>query len=212
MPDQLQIPPSELIDPAIQTRSEATRLRLLEAAIECFTLNGVAQTNTTSIAKQAGVTRGAYLHHFKSRENLIAGAVALMVEKAQTEITKGIHSLFSPDRPSDVYLRIWKQAYPDSFYAGYEMMLQSRHDATLRKEWMIQSSRFAEHRKTVLREMFEPSVVEQEAYPLLEAIADFFRGIKIMEVVRSEKETLEVIESIIPLFDARLNQICQKLK
>jgi len=212
MPDQSQIPPSELIEPAIQPRSESTRLKLLEAAIECFTQNGVAYTNTTSIAKKAGVTRGAYLHHFKTRENLIAGAVALMVEKAQAEISTGIRSLFSPERPSDVYARIWKQAYPESFYAGYEMMLLSRHDATLRKEWMIQSSRFAEHRKAVLREIFSPSVVEKEAYPFLEAIADFFRGIKIMEVVRSEKETLEVIKSVTPLFDTRLNQICQKLK
>lgn len=212
MPKKPPIPPSETLDPAQQLRSEATRTKLLEAAIECFTKFGVAQTNTTSIAKYAGVSRGAYQHHFKNRETLISGAVALMVEKAQSEISTGIKGLFSKERPENVYHRIWKQAYPESFYAGYEMMLLSRHNETLHREWMIQSKRFALHRKAVLCELFDKNVAEEEAYPFLESVGDFFRGIKIMEIVRTEKETREVIASITPLFEDRLDQICLKLK
>lgn len=204
-------PPSEAIEPALQPRSEVTRTKLLEAAIDCFTEFGVAQTNTTVIARKAGLTRGAYLHHFKTRETLIAGAVALIVEKAQAEISAGIHMLFSKERPVDVYLQIWKNAYPESFYAGYEMMLLSRHNRMLHEEWLVQSARFADHRKAVLETLFDATVAEIEAYPFLEAIADFFRGIKIMEVVRTETETRTVIDSMIPLFDARLDEICGKL-
>lgn len=211
MPEQPNIPPSETLEPAIQRRSETTRRKLLEAAIECFTENGVSNTNTTTIAKRAGVTRGAYLHHFKSRETLIAGAVALMVEKAQSEISNGIRGLFSADRPPGIYLQIWKQAYPESFYAGYEMMLNARHNEVLHQEWMIQSKRFAERRIEVLTELFGAEVAEGEAYPLLEAIGDFFRGIKIMEVVRTEEQTLDVIDSVTPLFDQKLDSLCTKL-
>lgn len=212
MSKQQKVPLSETLDPAQQQRSEATRIKLLEAAIDCFTQFGVAQTNTTIIAKHAGVTRGAYQHHFRNRETLISGAVALMVEKAQAEISTGIRGLFAKERPKDVYHRIWKQAYPESFYAGYEMMLLSRHNKSLHHEWMVQSKRFAHHRKAVLCELFEKTVAEEEAYPFLEAIGDFFRGIKIMEVVRTEQETLDVITSMVPSFEANLDRICQKLK
>lgn len=202
--------PTNAMSPAKQDRSVETRERLLRAAIECFTRHGVGATNTTMIADAAGVTRGAYLHHFKSRQMLVAAAVALMVEDGMANIEVGIQGLFAEKRPSNLFYTIWKQAYPDTFFAGYEMMLLARHDETLNREWNYQSKRFAIRRKEVLMQIFPADVAVNEAYPLLEAIADFFRGVKVMEVVRSEDESRQVIDSVTALFSRELDRIGQK--
>ncbi|WP_394693578.1 TetR family transcriptional regulator [Hyphobacterium sp.] len=197
--------PSNQLLPAKQDRSVDTRERLLRAAIDCFSKFGVGATNTTIISEAAGVTRGAYLHHFK----LVAAAVALMVEDAMGQIETGIKALFQTERSSTVFIDIWKKAYPDTFFAGYEMMLLARHDPELKREWLYQSKRFAIRRKEVLMNLFPADVAVNEAYPFLEAVADFFRGMKVMEVVRTEEESRAVIKSIGRLFDAELTRIAK---
>ncbi len=145
------------------------------------------------------------MHHFK----LVAAAVALMVEDAMGQIETGIKALFQTERSSTVFIDIWKKAYPDTFFAGYEMMLLARHDPELKREWLYQSKRFAIRRKEVLMNLFPADVAVNEAYPFLEAVADFFRGMKVMEVVRTEEESRAVIKSIGRLFDAELTRIAK---
>ncbi len=58
-----------------QTKSERTRTSILDAALDCFYDLGYFNTTTESIAREAGVSRGAMLHHFPTRADLIKAAV-----------------------------------------------------------------------------------------------------------------------------------------
>jgi len=58
------------------TRSRAMRDRLVRAAITCIETHGYAGASVSRIVEEAGVSRGAYLHHFKVK-HLIYKAVAL---------------------------------------------------------------------------------------------------------------------------------------
>jgi len=58
-----------------QTRSRATRRRLLEAAVECLAELGWNGSTVAVVAERAGVTRGAAQHHFPTREDLFTAAV-----------------------------------------------------------------------------------------------------------------------------------------
>jgi len=58
-----------------QSRSRATRRRLLEAAVECLAELGWNGSTVTVVAERAGVTRGAAQHHFPTREDLFTAAV-----------------------------------------------------------------------------------------------------------------------------------------
>lgn len=59
-----------------QERSDATRTRLMDAAVACLVELGWAGTTTTVVAQRAGVSRGAQLHHYPTREELVLAAVA----------------------------------------------------------------------------------------------------------------------------------------
>src|SRR5204862_5492808 len=57
-------------------RSAATQALLLDATIDSLVEVGYANTTTTGIAERAGVSRGAQMHHFPSKGELVAAAVA----------------------------------------------------------------------------------------------------------------------------------------
>ena len=58
-----------------QTKSQLTRNAILQAAVDCFYELGYANTTTENIANRAGVSRGAMLHHFPNRNDLIQATV-----------------------------------------------------------------------------------------------------------------------------------------
>ena len=59
-----------------EERTRAMRARLLEATVECLVERGFAGTSTTLVSERAGVSRGAQLHHFPTKNDLVVAAVA----------------------------------------------------------------------------------------------------------------------------------------
>ena len=52
-------------------RTQETCTRILDAAVEVLRKKGYAHFRTADVAKAAGVSRGAQLHHFKTKEKLV---------------------------------------------------------------------------------------------------------------------------------------------
>ena len=57
-----------------EDRTRETRKKLMAATRICVAREGYAQTTISKIVKEAGVSRGAHLHHFTSKEHLIEAA------------------------------------------------------------------------------------------------------------------------------------------
>jgi AcrR family transcriptional regulator len=55
---------------ARQQRGQETRLRLLEVAQERFSQQGYDATGVAEICRHAGVSKGAFYHHFPSKQDL----------------------------------------------------------------------------------------------------------------------------------------------
>ena len=58
-----------------QERSESTQTALLQATVRCLGRDGYADTSISSIIAEAGVSRGALLHHYPTKNELIASAI-----------------------------------------------------------------------------------------------------------------------------------------
>lgn len=63
-------------------RSEATRQRLLEAALRALATNGYQGSSLAGIAAEAGMTTAGLLHHFPSKEQLL---IAVLVERDRSD-------------------------------------------------------------------------------------------------------------------------------
>ena len=70
----------------MQLRSQATRLHLLQAALDLFAQSGYEAVGVSQICQRAAVSKGAFYHHFPSKqaifiqllENWLAGLDALL--------------------------------------------------------------------------------------------------------------------------------------
>src|SRR5688572_11844871 len=58
-----------------EERTRAMRARLLEATVDCLVERGFSHTSTTLVSERAGVSRGAQLHHFPTKNDLVVAAV-----------------------------------------------------------------------------------------------------------------------------------------
>jgi AcrR family transcriptional regulator len=60
---------------ARQVRSEATRRKILDAAVEVFNEVGFAAADRGAIIERTGMTKGAFYHHFDSMESLASAII-----------------------------------------------------------------------------------------------------------------------------------------
>ena len=70
-------------------RTRAMRARLLEATVELLVERGFAGTSTTLVSERAGVSRGAQLHHFPTKNDLVVAAVEHLTERRGAELAAG---------------------------------------------------------------------------------------------------------------------------
>src|ERR1700745_269095 len=61
-------------------RSETTRKQLMDAAVKLIRKNGFGGLRTIEVADLAGVSRGALMHHFPSKHELVVAVLAYVNE------------------------------------------------------------------------------------------------------------------------------------
>jgi AcrR family transcriptional regulator len=80
---------------ARQVRSEATRRKILDAAIDVFNEVGYAAADRGAIIERTGMTKGAFYHHFDSMESL-ASAIIDEGSKIVLDALSTMSDSFSP--------------------------------------------------------------------------------------------------------------------
>lgn len=81
---------------ARQVRSEATRRKLLDAAVDVFAEVGYVAAGRTAIIERAGVTKGALYHHFDSMDALVAA----IIEGGFATVMNTFGSMCRPSSPA----------------------------------------------------------------------------------------------------------------
>ncbi|HET9622486.1 MAG TPA: TetR/AcrR family transcriptional regulator [Kofleriaceae bacterium] len=118
-----------------QQRREETRRALLDAAVESLIEVGFARTTTLEVQRRAGVSRGALLHHFPSKAELLVAAVDHLAEMRAKEM-KAFASQLPPesDDRTHVVLDLLWQCFSGTFFkVSMELRTAARTDPELRR-------------------------------------------------------------------------------
>ncbi|MEZ0049436.1 AcrR family transcriptional regulator [Mycobacterium sp. MAA66] len=116
-------------------RSAEMRVRLLDATIDCLVEYGYAGTTTPRVAEKAGVTRGAQVHHFPSKTELVIAAIRhLAAKRAEVAIQKMGAATASEDPIGAVLDLLWDVHQGPVFVATVELWVAGRADPTLARE------------------------------------------------------------------------------
>jgi len=115
-----------------EERSAETRQRLIDATIQCLYERGYASITTAEIAARAGVSKGAQLHHFPSKEKLVIAALEHLFE---LRVTASRDPETIKRLPKDLRRRLAAvidtlvPVYADKvFYAWLELVVASRRE------------------------------------------------------------------------------------
>jgi AcrR family transcriptional regulator len=118
-----------------EERSAQTRIRLLDAAIKCLVEYGYSGTTTPRVAERAGLTRGAQVHHFGSKTDLVVAAIKHLAQRRIESAILDVGRLMASEEPAGQILDfIWDVHQGPLFVATAELWLAGRTDDTLAAE------------------------------------------------------------------------------
>jgi AcrR family transcriptional regulator len=115
-------------------RSRETRRKLMAATVDCLVERGWAGTTTTLVAERAGVSRGAQLHHFRTRGELVAAAVEHVGVQSARELRERAAAFDkASDRTAAVVELIANFFASPLFTAALELWVAARTDPELKE-------------------------------------------------------------------------------
>lgn len=113
-------------------RAEETRGRLLDAAVAVLARDGYARTSTWAVCAEAKASRGALLHHFPTRLDLLSAAVDRMSAGVLAELDAALAGC-PPDAMLNRFLDwLWRTLDGDFFAIGLELVTAARTEPALR--------------------------------------------------------------------------------
>jgi AcrR family transcriptional regulator len=165
-------------------RREATRTKLLDAAVECLTEQGYAATSVVDVQQRAGVSRGALQHYWPSRAALMVDAVKALFDSmaARLRADMAAHAARvtnpNPTRRIAVAIQLLWSSFDSSLYrAELELWVAARHDAELRPLVVEHDRRLGAEITALCRDMFGPQLAAHPRFPqAIELLTHAMRG------------------------------------
>jgi AcrR family transcriptional regulator len=182
-------------------RSAATQTRLLDATIECLIERGWVGTSTTEIVRRAGVSRGAQVHHYPSKEDLVLAAVEHLVERRIREFQATFADLPPARRTPAVAMRVlYEQCFRATFEPWLELAVAARTDPALHERFVQFESRFFESALSTFRGLFPDAAADPSfarvALRLTFAVLDGLATGRLIDVPEAE------LDAVIEAFNA----------
>lgn len=182
-------------------RSATTRNALLDAAVRCLYEHGYGATTTILVAKMAGVSRGAMLHQFPSKADLMI----FVVEEVHAETVQLYGQLLAGiDNPRDRLLAypkaVWEVESRPAGIAVLEILQGSRSDTELAEKLRPVEARLeASALETLKSEFPRPSAA------MLHLIVGTVQGLSITQMIKPERDAAEAIELLQTLLKAGID-------
>jgi AcrR family transcriptional regulator len=115
-----------------EERTRAMRARLLDATVELLVERGFGGTSTTLVSDRAGVSRGAQLHHFPTKNDLVVAAVEHLTRVRGEELARAARAVpTGPHRTRAVLRMLGDHFASPVFTAALELWVAARTDETL---------------------------------------------------------------------------------
>lgn len=168
-------------------RSAAMQRRLLDATIEALYEKGYGGTTTLEVQQRAGVSRGALLHHYASRADLMVAAVEHLCRERMAEVLVLVRQAPPTSKRVEWAVRVlWSTFDGPLFTAALELWLAARNDPELLAVLLPQERVLGQTIRGMSVDLFGPAA-ETAGFPeALELLLDAMRGAASRSVLRTE--------------------------
>lgn len=178
-------------------KSETTRNSIMEAALACFLSIGYTNTTVSKIAQEATVSRGAIMHHFDSRIDIIKSAINYLVDKRIEEFQNSLDTSIDPIARSEVSKAtltdtvnaLWAFFRLPSFFAFQELLLAARTDPELAEIIQPAQQRFDQAINESITSMFPVWKDKNSARVLVNDLFHFtLQGMALSDMLKQDEQ------------------------
>ncbi|MFT7838652.1 TetR/AcrR family transcriptional regulator [Saccharothrix sp. BKS2] len=172
-------------------RSRETRRKLMEATVDCLVELGWSGTTTTVVAERAGVSRGAQLHHFRTRGELVAAAVEHLGAESVQHLRDrareaGSTTVAVVGLIADFYAS-------DLFTAALELWVAARTDPDLRTVVVPLETRLGRETHRLAVELLDADEGEPGVREAVQITLDLVRGLALANQLTDDRRRRERI-------------------
>lgn len=177
-----------------EARSADTRARLIEATLRIVADLGYARAATNLIVETAGVSRGAMLHHFPAKADLMVAAAEAVYRQHLAAYGQKLHRGGSPeDRLGRLFDLAWALHQSRSTLALVEIWMASRGDPDLDARFgPFMQRTYEEGAQGLMRYLPEAGFTPEAARAWIQLFSAGFRGLAIERAMSSDPVQLAV--------------------
>jgi AcrR family transcriptional regulator len=190
-----------------EERTRAMRQRLMEAAFELLVEKGYGGTTTTLVSERAGVSRGAQLHHFPTKTDLVVATVIHVTERRAEEMRAATASLPEGRKRTQAVVQMLGDLFSGPvFSAALELWVAARTDAALLEVVAPLEYRIGRetHRLTV--DLLGVDESRPGIRELVQATLDLVRGLGLANTINDDaKRRRRILDQWARTLDAALH-------
>jgi AcrR family transcriptional regulator len=190
-------------------RSSATREALLDATIASLVEDGYASMTTAGVAERAGLSRGAHLHHFQTRQALVAAAIERLARRRSAEQLAAADTLpEGRERVAAGLDFIWSNYASPLYQAALDLWTDARTDPELRKALVSVERELDRQTLELARRLFPDQAERPDFERLVEMAAAAARGLALLDTLhpgdnRNSKQWEFCRAKLVELFEQR---------
>lgn len=187
-----------------QARSRVTRERLIRATLDEIHGVGYHAATTHRIAERAQVSRGALLHHFPTRADIIRAALETLLSDGTAEIKAVSEDVRTGALPlADWVEFLWQLFSGRFFYLSMEMITEARNDPALRDSLIPVVQRFHAALDGIWIAFCNTDTrPPREARIILNLTVNLMRGMGVQTVLRPDpdyyRDLIEAWKAVLP--------------
>lgn len=172
---------------------EATRRRIAQVAAAVLVEGGSAPT-TLAVQRAAGVSRGALLHHYPTREQLLTAAVATLRAGNAASVQHALTTTTGADQIERAVRALATSALRPEMSAEYGLWAASRIDPDLRAALRIEERQARDALHEVIDSAFGPDITVHPAYGRIAALTiQFLRGLAITQTLSDTRARTDAL-------------------
>jgi len=179
-------------------RSETTRKLLIDAASKLIRKNGFGGLRTIEVAKLAGVSRGALLHHFPSKHDLVVEVLTYVNEMTLAQSTRrALMARSSGDPIGEIIEDAKDYFFGDHFFIGLAIAMSDESTRRLRRETsqFTRQTRFSVE-AAWLDTLISSGIPKQLAGDVLALTLSVVRGFSVRTLLENDPEQFTRLMSV----------------
>lgn len=178
-----------------ESRSAETRARVLDATVGCLIELGHSGTTTAAVQARAGISRGALMHHFGSKTELLVAAVRhLATQRGQNLVAQAAALGDRPDRTGEAIDLLWETFTGPLFTATLELWAASRTDDELRVALLEFERSLRRELDVAMQHLFGVEAAASPAFgEAIELTLQFLRGAALTSILRTDRARQQAV-------------------